>query len=172
MAKNITSSDKGNVELSYAVNQGYGSANAVNSPKLAPSAIAVGEIRALVGTELRNDGKHTPFGHLAKGQGGIIDMNILSGATTLNGLAAGLSGASTRKSDPLAYGKSCKRVADHIKWMATKATSHGGLASRLKNCHKNPKGLATKLAKHLSVLNETVQASFKAQYNAKGLPLA
>jgi hypothetical protein len=170
MAKTITTNPS--IELSYAINKGYGSADAVNSPKLAPSALAVQAIRELVGTEPRNDGKHTPFGHLVKSQGGIVDMNILSGATTLNGLARGLSGASTRKSDPLAYGKSCKRVADHIKWMATKATSHGGLPSRLKNCHKNPKGLANKLAKHLSVLNETVQASFKAQYNAKGVPLA
>jgi len=169
--KDLTKSNP--LELSYGINKGYGSAGAINAPKLAPSAIAVAEITKLVGgNTLRNDGKHTPFGHLIKGQGGIIDMNILSGNTTLNGLVMGLSGASTRKSDPLAYGKSCKRVADHVKWMATKATSHGGLVSRLKNVHKNPKGLASKLAKHLAVLNETVQTSFRAEYNAQGVPLA
>jgi len=150
----------------------YGSIKAkdpVNAPKLSPAGVAIQNIKALLPTDYDKE-KFSPFGHKVGSQGAMIDFNIINGATTLNGLAAGLHGSTSRKSDPLAYGKSCVRVKNHINWMATKAITHGGLRSRLKNVSKAPATLAGKLAKELLIFNETVQAAFKAEYTAAGIP--
>jgi len=144
---------------------------------ISDEVLAVEAIKDIFGTaklpSLKNATKVlTPFGHDPESQGGMIDMNILSGHTTLQGLAMGLYGSATRKSDPEAYGKSCLRVKNHVKWMATGQITHGGIGSRVARVHKNYKMLTKRLSKQMAVLLPSVEATFKAKYNSQGIPLS
>jgi hypothetical protein len=144
--------------------------NGATAPDVAGVLKAVQSLVEEVGTDLHKEGKLTPLGNRANDMNGRIDMALLSGTLTLEGLAKAVGNPNTRKSDPASFGMTCRRVKEHIHWMATMATSHGGFLNAIARVHKYPKGKAKKISKYLQKVDAQISTAFKAQFNSKGLP--
>ena len=146
------------------------SPNSPNSPRTPRNLEQkVQALRDLVGTEVQ---RYTPLGSTAKAQNGHIDMAILNGVTTLDGLIQALGTPATRKSNPNDKGKAALRVKEHLAWYVSAAKTHGGVLHAFSRVHKYPKGKMKQAIKLLEPIYRSIKEEFEELYDSKGHQLA